>query len=105
MPKFVYVTKYRQTAGILEVEPKSISAHGDPWILVVKSGWTPAQIRVLEVIARDGSAVAGRSAYRGRVENLSAQAMLALERAGIVTISIGPDGGMMARAAPVTGST
>lgn len=49
MPKFVYVTKYWQTAGILEVEPKSISAHGDLWyrdakglngqILVVKSGW------------------------------------------------------------------
>lgn len=65
--------------------------------------FTPAQIRVLEAIGRDGSAIAGRSVHKGRVEVLSAQAMLALERAGIVTITIGPDGGMMAHAAPVSG--
>ena len=60
-------------------------------------GMTTAQTKALEIALRDGAVFAGRSEHKGSAFTVSASTLRALERQGKLTLSIGPDGGMMGR--------
>lgn len=61
---------------------------------------TPAQQAAMTRILRDGFVYAGTNTHKGRVERTAASTLRALERKGLVVLSLSPDGGMMARCAP-----
>lgn len=64
---------------------------------VTGTALTDEMTRVLTLVVERGALVAGKGEHKGRVERISATTLKALERRGLVTLHIGPDGGMMAR--------
>lgn len=58
---------------------------------------TAPMVRALAILNRDGAVFAGANVHKGRVEVVSASTLRGLERRGRVVLSVGPDGGMMAR--------
>lgn len=60
---------------------------------------TPADL-VRQLLILNGAAFAGRNVYNGCGYRVNVSTLRMLERKGEVVLSIGPDGGMMAKAKP-----
>lgn len=61
---------------------------------------TPSMTKALEFAQRHGAVHAGANVKRGHVVRFPASVLRALERRGLLSLQISPDGGMMGTLAP-----
>jgi hypothetical protein len=90
---------WAQSQGAIEHADDTSSSRGATGRDKMESvkGLTNEMIRVLRIAERDGMVVAGKGSHAGRVERVSASALLALIRRGLLSHVYGPEGGVGGR--------